>query len=375
MKKRCWAEIDLSAIDNNYHQLRSTLPEGCGFLGIVKANGYGHGSVPVALRLEALGCEYLAVASLDEAIHLRQGGVSAPILILGWTPPAYAHELMNYDLTQAIGDVETAQHYSSILNSTEGTLRVHLKLETGMGRTGFQIDDPNDHSAILTLMRDHRFLIEGVFTHFAVSDEPEDPFTAVQYARFLQDITIIEGESGQAFRYRHCANSGAVLNYPSYACDLVRPGIALYGLHPSGEDCPELQPAMAVKARIAMIRRHKKGDTISYGRTFTADREMRVAVVTIGYADGLRRDLSGRFSMSVGGRLAPQIGRICMDMCMLDVTDLPDCHQGDEVTVFGGDGLSVNHLAKLCGTISYELLCAVSDRVPRIYLNAGNDNQ
>lgn len=369
MKKRCWAEIDLSAIDWNYHRLRSGLPEGCGFLGIVKANGYGHGSVPIALRLEALGCEYLAVASLDEAIHLRQGGVSAPILILGWTPPAYVHELLNYDLTQAIGDSETAQQYFSILNSAEGRLRVHLKLETGMGRTGFQIDDPGDHNAILELMKDDRFLMEGVFTHFAVSDDPEDPFTAEQFALFLKDVKTIEQESGQVFRYRHCSNSGAVLNNPDYACDLVRPGIVLYGLHPSGEDCPDLKPVMAVKTRIAMIRRHKKGDTISYGRTFTAEHEMRVAVVPIGYADGLRRDLSGRFSMFVGGKLAPQIGRICMDMCMLDVTDLPDCHQGDEVTVFGGQGLSVNHLAKLCGTISYELLCEVSDRVPRIYLN------
>ena len=369
MTRRCWAEIDLGAIENNYRTIRASLPAGCGFVGVVKANAYGHGAVRVSSLLQDLGAEYLAVASLDEALHLREAGITAPVLILGWTPPSCTKELLDNHITQAVGDRAAAAAYLDMLADAKRKLKIHVKLETGMGRTGFSWSDAQDREALLRLLCSDSIDAEGVFTHFAVSDEPEQEFTRLQMERFSAAVSALEKEAGKQFRFRHCSNSGAVLFFPEYDIDLVRPGIALYGHNPSGERSSPLplRPAMTLKARIAMVKEHQPGDTISYGRTFTAEHPMRVAVATIGYADGLPRSLSGRFNMIVNGSPAPQIGRICMDMCMLDVTDLPSCQPGDEVTVFGGEGESPAALAERCGTISYELLCAVSDRVPRVY--------
>ncbi len=370
-RKRTWAEISLENIAHNVKAMREKLPATCRFLGVVKANAYGHGAVPVAKKLEEIGCEYLAVACIDEAIELREAGVREPILILGYTSPVYAEALREYSVTQAVGSLEMARELSE--NAKEAPVRVHLKLETGMGRTGFRVLNEREMDDAAQTLRLPGLDVEGVFTHFAVSDEYGDPFTKEQYSRFTGAVEALESGWGQQFRIRHCANSGAVINYPQYCMDMVRPGIAPYGLYPAKETGGiALMPGMALRARVAQVTTHEAGDTISYGRRFRADGPMRIAVVTIGYADGLHRTLSGQMEVLIHGTRCRQLGRICMDMCMVDVSHLTDVHPGDVATIFGRDGdeeISVDELAEKAGTISYELLCAVSPRVPRIYID------
>ena len=361
--RRTWAEIRLDRIEHNFRTLEAALPAGSRCLGVVKADAYGHGDVEVARRLEALGCAYLAVACLDEGAKLRAAGIKAPILLLGPTPARWGDTLAALDLTQALGSLEEARAYSAVLTRP---LKVHLKIDTGMSRTGFPWSRPEDLAAAMALPN---LICEGTFTHFAVSDERGgEEFTQEQHRRFAACYTAAEAASGKPFRLHHCANSGATLTRRDLAHELVRPGLALYGMYP-GEDTGDLPllPAMNLKTRVAAITEHAAGDTVGYGRTFTLTRPTRLAVLPIGYADGLHRTLSNRLRVLIRGGLAPQLGRICMDLCMVDVTDLPDVRVGDEVTVFG-DGRPIEETAALAGTITYELCCAVSPRVPRVYL-------
>jgi alanine racemase len=374
-KTRTWAEVDLSAIEDNVRNMRSRLPDGCRFLGVVKADAYGHGAVPVAKRLERCGADYLAVACIDEAEELRAAGIQLPILILGATPADCALRLSELDVTQAVGSLAMGRAFSEKLTAAGRTLKVHLKLETGMGRTGFDVKR-GDVSGAAETVRLPGLVPEGVFTHFAVSDEPArdgcDEYTKMQFRVFMDAVAKIEREADMRFQIRHCTNSGAMINYPEYYLDMVRPGIDLYGLYPGAErGNVVLRPAMALRSRIAAVTEHEAGDSISYGCTFTAPKKIRLAVVPIGYADGLHRVLSGKIDVLIHGVRCRQVGRICMDMCMVDVTDVPDVQEGDTATIFGADGaeeISVDELAHLAGTISYELLCAVSPRVPRVYI-------
>lgn len=370
LKKRTWAEVSLGAIAHNYNAMRARLAPGCRYMGIVKANAYGHGADRVARTLEELGCDYLAVACLDEAVALRRAGISLPILILGYTPPEYASVLAENRITQAVGSLAVAQALNDGLAGSGKTLKVHLKLETGMGRTGFRaygagaLEDTAQAAALPHLYP------EGIFTHFCVSDADAGvrDFTDVQFRRFREGVAAVEGRTGRAFDIRHCTNSGAMLAFPETYMDMVRPGIALYGLYPGPETGGiDLIPAMELKTRVAYIETHEPGDTISYGRTFTVERPSRIAVLPIGYADGLHRVLSNRLTLSINGQRAPQVGRICMDMCMADVTGL-DVRPGDEAEIFGRT-IPAGDVAALAGTIHYELTCAVSGRVPRVYVD------
>ena len=373
--KRTWAEVDLGAIRHNYEQMRKRAGAGVKFLGVVKADAYGHGALPVAGMLQRAGADYLAVACLDEAEALRRGGITMPILILGITDPKYTEELIRNELTSAVTDIRTAEEMSRIAVGLGMTAKVHLKVDTGMGRIGFICRGERDPAGQLVQAADLPGLdVEGIFTHFAASDMPGegDAYTEEQFEAFRALVQRVEKARGKRFAIRHCANSGAMTGHPDKFLDMVRPGIALYGCYPSeltgGLD---LRPAMSVKTRIVQIRDLQPGDSVSYGRMFTADRPVRSAVVPIGYADGLHRVLSGKIDMLVRGRRAPQIGRICMDMCMLDVTEIPDVREGDVVTLFGTDGgarIPVEELAGKAGTISYEMLCAMSPRVERIWL-------
>ena len=365
--KRSWAEIDLRNIEHNYRTLKARLPEKAICLGVVKADAYGHGALPVARRLQALGCGYLAVATPDEAAQMRAGGITLPILVLGPGSPDCAADLAELGVTQAVSSLQQAKALSAALRPGQ-TLKVHAKLETGMGRTGF----PADASGIGELVEAIALPgldFEGVFTHFAMADVPGDPYTAEQYGRFRSGIAAAEAKSGKAFRIVHCANSGAVIHTPlEYACDMARPGIALYGCFPDDvTEGVDLRPVMALKSRVAAVTTHKAGDTIGYGRTYTCPRDMRIAVLPLGYADGLHRSLSGKLEVELCGVRVKQIGRICMDLCMLDITDLPEAQVGSVATVFGGL-VSCDELAAAAGTISYELCCAVSPRIPRVYL-------
>ena len=371
-KKRTWAEIKLSSIGYNYNAMRARMPEDCKFMGIVKANAYGHGAVEIAGYLEILHCDYLAVATIDEAAELRNAGNKLPILILGTTPFEFSDRLFELDATQTIGSADTARLYSEMAGRHGKTLKIHLKLETGMGRMGFNVRN-GDVSEAVAALNYPNLEPEGVFTHFAVPDELEkDSYTQMQFSLFIEACNKIEKDAGVRFEIRHCANSGAVINYPQMYLDMIRPGVALYGMYPGSDTGGiRLVPAMELKSRIVAITEHEAGDCISYGCTFTAEKKMKIAVLPIGYADGLHRVLSNKIDVLIHGQRCRQIGRICMDMCMVDVTDVPDVRVGEIATIFGHDGradISVDEVAHKAGTISYEVFCALTKRVPRVYV-------
>ena len=373
--KRTWAEIDLDHLAHNYTLLRRQMG-GAKFLGVVKADAYGHGALPVAKKLEELGADYLAVSNLEEAAELRRGGVTMPILLLGYTPAEMTAELLELGVTQDVPSLDLARAYSAAACALGGVLKVHLKLDTGMGRLGFPCDEAHFDATLGEILEAAALPgleWEGAFMHFAVSDEPENAesvqYTRAQYDRFLRMVEAAEEKTGKRFPIRHCCNSGGVLFYPEYALDMCRPGIVLYGTEPMSADFG-LKPVMSLKSTIGPVREYAEGTSVSYGRTYTTDRTRRIAVVPIGYADGLRRSLSGRWSLMTKEGPAPICGRICMDMCMVDLTDLPGVQTGDEVTVFGPEN-PVERMAELTDTITYELLCAVSRRVPRVYRETG----
>ena len=368
--KRTWAEIDLDRLYHNYREVRRVLPEGCRFAGLCKANAYGHGAVTIAKRLEEIGADYIAVSCYEEAAELRSAGLKMPILLLAPSPAFLAPDIARLDVQQAIGDIDCARGMSRALAGTGLTLKCHIKLETGMGRTGFAVESEREMAGVRELLTLPGLEPTGVFTHFAVSDEPEESFTLKQFARFTKAVDELENETGRSLGIRHCANSGAVVNFRETCLDMVRPGLLLYGLYPGAERGGlDLKPVMRLLTRVAEITEHHAGDTISYGRIFTCERDMRLAVIPVGYADGLHRSLSGKFDVLINGKRAHQVGRICMDMCMVDVTDMPEVKTGDIVTVFG-DEPEATELADIAGTISYELLCAISPRVPRVYIGA-----
>ncbi len=371
---RTWAEIHLDRLAHNYHAIRALLPESVRYLGLVKANAYGHGAVPIAQALQQLGADYLAVACLSEGEELRAAGITAPILCLGYTDPSATAALLEGDITQAIYDEELARAFSAEAVALGGRLRIHLKIDTGMSRLGFLCDDANFERSVDTLTEIARLPgleVEGLFAHFAVADTDREDcvaYSRMQIARYNRVRSLLQ-ERGITIPICHAAASAALMNYPEAHFDMVRPGIIQFGLDPDPSMAGQLdlQPVMELKTRIASIKTMPRGTTISYGRTFTLERDSRVAVVPIGYGDGLFRLLSNRQEMLVRGERVRQIGRVCMDMCMLDVTDLPEVEIGDVVTVFG-DGLPLQEKAATLGTITYELVCDIAPRVPRVYL-------
>ena len=371
LQKRTWAEISLDNIRHNYEAIRRSLPDGCRFLGVVKADAYGHGALPVARLLQEAGADYLAVSCLDEALELRNGGVSMPILILGHTPREYTGVLIERNITQTVSALAKAREYSDAAAALGKTLRVHLKLDTGMSRLGFLCAGDYFAAGVENVVQSCRLPnleVEGVYTHFAVSDEPgeeNEAYTRAQFKLFT-DMIAAAGEQGCRFAIRHCANSGAVLNYPDMALDMVRPGLLLYG-YGDRENRLGLKPCMRLVTTVSTIKYYEPGTSVSYGRRYTTERRTRMGVLAIGYADGLPRLCSNRCSFAARGGFAPQRGSICMDMCMVDLTELPEADVGSEVEIFG-ERSSIYALSDAAQTIPYELLCAVSKRVPRVYL-------
>ena len=373
--KRTWAEISLDNLTHNFETIRRQVGPKAKLLGVVKADAYGHGAVRVAKHLERLGAGYLAVSNLDECEELRVNGITLPILMLGFTPADQAGRILKNDMTQAVPNLAIAEAYSSAAVHAGGTMKVHIKLDTGMGRLGFQCDDAHFDASlrdILKILALPGLDVEGVFTHFCVSDEAADEcveFTKVQHSRFLRMIDAVETQGNFRFRLHHCCNAGGIASYPEWAWDMVRCGIILYGTGDLAERMG-MKPVMTVKTTVSTIKDFDPDTSISYGRQFFTTRPSRIAVLPIGYADGLFRALSGKLRVLTPYGEAQQVGRICMDMCMIDVTDLPQLKVGDEIEVFGEHQL-IETAAKQCGTISYELLCAVSKRVPRYYYLGG----
>ena len=365
MLKRTWAEVSLDALQHNYQVLTKDLPEGCRFLGVVKADAYGHGAVPVARELQKLGAGYLAVSNYEEALQLRRGDVTLPILILGYTPVEFA-----LHITQEVHSPDYGRQLSEQLEGTGLTLTVHMKIDTGMSRLGFfAYDRPETVPELVELCSLPNLHVEGAFMHFAVADTPSElDYTQMQHQRFMNVLDALKAHGIQP-EIVHCANSAATIAFPAYHHDMVRPGIATYGLSPSEEmrGMADLQPLMELKTTIAAIRPFEAGVTVSYGRTYETPGPRTIAVCPIGYADGLQRRLSGKLHFLLHGKKIPVVGRICMDMCMVRIPEGVDVHRGDEVTVFGPEGWTAEDAADAAGTISYEVLCAISRRVPRFY--------
>ena len=374
--KRTWAEVDFDKLAHNYHALRGLAPAGTKYLGLVKADAYGHGAVPVAKKLEELGADYLGVACLDEAIEVREAGVKTPILILGCTSSIYAAELVKYNITQACYDLEYAKELSAGAQKAGGTITVHIQCDTGMTRLGFMChEDTMEKSAseIIEAVKLPGLKAEGIFTHFSDSDGSEE-YTMLQFGRF-QDIIQRVRDLGYEFEIRHCANSAATLLYPATYLVMIRPGIVQFGHFPDAKmdhALCDLVPVLELKSRVATVRDVPANTPVSYGRTNTLTRPSRLAVIPVGYGDGFCRGFSNKLTVLINGKKLPIVGRICMDMCMVDVTDAPDVKEGDVAILYGSDGTNdqpVEAGAEIMNTISYELLCVLTKRIPRIYLN------
>ena len=371
LQKRSWAEIRLPNIRHNYEAIRASLPEGCRFLGVVKADAYGHGALPVAKLLQEAGADYLAVSCLDEALELRRGGIDMPILILGHTPYEYTGALIENHITQTISCLAKALEYAAEAERLGKALKIHIKLDTGMSRLGCLCSGAHLEEGVENVIRSCRLpglVPEGIYTHFAVSDEPDEAsrdYTLAQFALFMNFIDAVKERGGIRFPIRHCANSGAVVNYPQMALDMVRPGLLLYGYGDKGR--LGLRPCMRLVTTVSTIKFYEPGTSVSYGRRYVTDKRCRMGVLAIGYADGLPRIISNKCSFAAQGGFAPQRGSICMDMCMVDLSDLPQVDVGSEVELFGEKN-DIYALSDAACTIPYELLCAVSKRVPRVYM-------
>ena len=384
MKPLIWAEVDLSAIAHNVREMRRLTRPQARVMAVVKANGYGHGAVEVARTALANGAEWLGVARLPEAIPLREAGFGVPILVFGYTPPAEAGRLIDYDLRQSVYSPAAARAYSAATAARGKRIRVHLKVDTGMGRLGMVpaalSGKAPGHAVGEDFIREATAIarlpgldVEGIFTHFAASDSADTTYAKQQIALFLDVLSALRA-AGLEFAVRHAANSAAVIALPESHLDLVRPGIALYGLKPSEEvnlTGLSLRPAMAFKTRIIHLKSVPAGTSISYGMTHRTPAPTVIATIPAGYADGYRRLLSSKGEMLVGGRRVPVVGRVCMDLTMLDVGAVPDACIEDEVVIFGRQGnafISADDLASKLGTINYEIVCDLAARVPRVYL-------
>ena len=372
--KRAWAEISLPKLRKNVEIIRSLNSAGTEIMAVVKADAYGHGDEHIVRCLaEQCGIKYFAVSNLDEAIAVRKFAPDADILILGYTPPEYAHEIASYNIIQGVVSTEYAQE---LVKNTPAPIRCHIKIDTGMGRIGLKHDTPEACAAeIEAMMKIDKLSVEGIYTHFAVadSDDPNNIAYTDKQEKFITDTYDVLVSHGIKLKHLHFMNSAATCYRNSSRSTLSRAGIILYGLHPDVSlDIPEgLEPLMELKAVISHVKTVNVGDCISYGRTFVADHEMRIATVTIGYADGYSRLLSSKGEMLVHGKRCRIVGRVCMDQLMIDVSDVPEAKSGDIVILIGeenGDRITADDLAQIYGTIGYEVVCGISKRVPRIYI-------
>lgn len=365
------AEIDLSAIAANVAlACRLAGPE-TRVMAVVKADAYGHGAVPVARVALAAGATWLGVAIPEEAVPLRAAGIASRILVLGPVAPEQAELVADHDLEQCVCDPAQAEALGRAARARGRVLALHLKVDTGMGRVGLRPREVHGVAEKIRALPSVR--LAGLMTHFADAEAEEPGFAREQLARFA-DAARDLAAAGIPVPLRHAANSAALLFLPESRLDLVRPGIMLYGYHPRGPRGgpePPLRPALRLRTAISQIRDVAQGESVSYGRTFVAPRDLRVARLPVGYADGCGRLLSNRGQVLIRGQRVPIVGRVCMDMTMVDVSGLPDVRVGDEAVLIGRQGadeITADEVAELQGTISYEVLCRIGPRVPRIYL-------
>lgn len=364
---RVYAKIDLGAICNNIAAVKASVGKDVAVYAVIKANAYGHGALQVAnaLKNEVTG---FCVATAEEALSLRQAAISNPILILGYIFPDSSVSLIKQNITLTVFDYETAENLSALAQKLGKTVKVHIKVDTGMGRIGF-LPSEESVSQIKRIAALPNLEIEGVFSHFATADEQDKSFAKKQMKQFSDFVAVLEA-AGVDIPMRHMSNSAAITDLPEARFNMVRCGIATYGLYPSDEvdrSAVKLTPAMSLHAFVTFVKTVPAGTPISYGSTFVTERETVIATVPIGYADGYPRSLSGCGYMMIGGKKAAVLGRVCMDQLMLDVTDIPGVKRGDEVIVMG-QGVDTETVANLSGRLHYELICDIGVRVPRVYI-------
>ena len=370
---RTWAEIDIDALIHNLKTIKNSA-SGSRIMAVVKANAYGHSAELVAPALEEAGVDFFAVSNISEAIQLREMGILTPILILGYTPVEAVELLKEYNISQCVYDLEYARQLSAKAVENDVKIKIHIKLDTGMSRLGFDCrnEELKGIDEAVSSAKLPNFILEGVFTHFAESDrtpDSEDGFTDLQYTRFKAGVEHLK-KQGLTPEICHCCNSAATLRDADMQGDLVRPGIILYGLSPNPDLklSADLIPVMTLKSVVSMVKTIRAGDTVNYGRTFKAEKDMKIATVTAGYADGYPRLLSNRSYVLINGKKAPVVGRVCMDQMAVNISEIDDVNIGDEVILFGKE-LSVDCLAEISNTINYEIVCGISPRVPRIKVN------
>lgn len=372
--RAAWAEINVTNLDFNIKKIKEKVGEGKKITGIIKADGYGHGAVKVATVLRANGVESFGVATLSEAIKLRQAGFKLEeIMILGLTPDPYVETLVEYDLTPVVCSYSNAEKISEAAKKAGKTLNVYIAIDTGMGRIGYIPEDPAAVEEVKMMAGLSNIKLQGLFSHFATADAEDKNYSLLQEQRYTAFYKKLVNEH-ITLPMRALSNSAAIMEIPTAHFDQVRPGIILYGLYPSHEvdrNQLELKPAMSVKANIVHLKKVPAGTSISYGRKWTATQDSVIATIPLGYADGYPRPYSSRAEVIVNGVKAPITGNICMDQCMIDVTHVPYVRVGDEVTVMGRDGIyeiTADDIADATGTINYEIACAFGQRLPKVYV-------
>ena len=375
---RVKAVISLDAVEQNFREMRKNIAEDTKMIAVVKADAYGHGAVPIAHLIE--DHDYIwgfAAATAEEAVHLRQAGITKPILILGIVFDEYFPELVQYDIRPAVCEYDEAKKLSDEAVLQNKTVHIHIALDTGMTRIGYA-DIPESVEEIKKIAELPNLEIEGMFTHFARADEYDRSPAMVQLERY-QDFSKRVEEAGADIPLHHCSNSAGIIRVPEANLSIVRAGITIYGIYPSSEverDIVKLAPVMELKSHITYVKDVPAGAAISYGGTYVADKKRRVATIPVGYADGYPRQLSNKGWVLIHGKKAPILGRVCMDQFMADVTEIDNVKKGDEVTLLGRDGdefISIEEMGDLCGRFSYEFACDISPRVPRVYIKDGKE--
>ena len=375
---RVKAVISLDAVEQNFREMRKNIAEDTKMIAVVKADAYGHGAVPIAHLIE--NHDYIwgfAAATAEEAVHLRQAGITKPILILGIVFDEYFPELVQYDIRPAVCEYDEAKKLSDEAVLQNKTVHIHIALDTGMTRIGYA-DIPESVEEIKKIAELPNLEIEGMFTHFARADEYDRSPAMVQLERY-QDFSKRVEEAGVDIPLHHCSNSAGIIRVPEANLSIVRAGITIYGIYPSSEverDIVKLAPVMELKSHITYVKDVPAGAAISYGGTYVADKKKRVATIPVGYADGYPRQLSNKGWVLIHGKKAPILGRVCMDQFMAEVTEIDNVKKGDEVTLLGRDGdefISIEEMGDLCGRFSYEFACDISPRVPRVYIKDGKE--
>ncbi len=374
---RTWAEIDIDAMKHNVRNIRKITSPAAKIMAVVKADAYGHGYRKICKSLLESGVDCFAVAMAAEAKEIRRSGFDVPVLILGATPDSEAEEIVHYDIIPNVYNYEFAEYLSEIAVKQNKSVKIHLKIDTGMSRLGFVAGDDNTEliREIIKISKLPNIIIDGIFSHFACSDEADSSYTRLQFDRFMKLVKELE-TAGITIPCKHIANSAAIMMYPQTHLDMVRAGIILYGYYPSDEVDKtklSLKPVMTLKSRVTLVKELAAGRGVSYGKTYITDKNTKIATIPIGYADGYLRCLSQKAKMEIGGKLCNVIGRICMDQCMIDVTNVNNINIGDEVIVFGEGQITADDVAGWMNTINYEVLCLVSKRIPRIYCEQGRE--